>query len=213
MEENRRFPVKWMWALFCIHLAGLALTALAVLSTLLPFSVGSWYTWARRAVNLGSVVCLYLLSGRYRLAAMAKALGLVCGLLTGLLNSWLRIPVQTLMPISVVLSNASTVLALVALLLEYTAHAKTVPADRNKWHIFLACRLAVTLLSTVSLALLQPVMSQMVSNGETWLVKLWNILAQSVNLAMGVIYLMLLYRAIQIVRKEVFVNGNERRSF
>lgn len=202
MEENRDNFRKWLWALFYIHLAGLALTALTFLSMLLPFSVGGWYTWARRAVNLGIVVCLYLLSGRYRLSSMVMALGLLCGLLTGLLNSWLRIPVQTLMPISVVLSRASTVLALVALFLEYTAHAKTVPADRNKWHIFLACRLAVTLLSTAGVALLQLVMSQMANRGETWLMELWNVLAWSLNLATGVIYLVLLYRAIYVREKE-----------
>ena len=78
MEEKRKFPIIWLWGLFWLHVAACLLPFFGHL----PAFVGSWYPWAQRAVSLGIVVCLYLLPGRYRLAGMAKALGLLCSLIS-----------------------------------------------------------------------------------------------------------------------------------
>lgn len=202
MEEKKQLPVTWLWGLFYVHLVGCLLSVFALLDTVMPFSVGGWYTWAQRAVSLGIVVCLYLLSGRYRLAGMARTLGLLCSLLPLGLHTLLQMNVQTYAALSTVLSRASLVLTLIALFLEYTAHAAAVPADKRKWYILLACSLAATLVSSVAIALLQPLVSNMAQEDLLRFSGRWNGLSRSLSLGTSVVYLALLRRGIDTQRKE-----------
>lgn len=197
MEENKQLSLKWLSLLFYVHLAGCLLSVLALLATAIPFAVGSWYTWAQRAVSLAIAVCLMLLSGRYRLSGVLKVLALVCGLLPGLLNSWLQMPAQALITVSTVMGRTSTVLALVALFLEYIAHAAASPRDRTKWYIFLSCSLAVTVLSSAAVAVMQPLLNSMVQEAFLRFARVWNVLSRTLSLAVGIIYLVLLHRVIR----------------
>lgn len=201
MYANRENSIRWLRGLFYIHLAGCLLSALALLSTAIPFAVGSWYTWTQRAMSLGIVVCLYLLPGRYRLAAMAKALGLLCGLISlvfyrVLYGFGVQLDAEGYELAYTLLGRASDILALIAMILEYTAHANTAPDHKQKWYIFLGCSLAVTLISSVVAALLQPVFNEMVNEGSYGWIKLWNIGARTLSLAVSIIYLVLLQRVI-----------------
>lgn len=207
MNENKETALRYLRPLFFIELAGCLLAALALIATLVPFSVGIWYNWVQRAVALGAAVCLFLLPGRYRYAGMVKVLGLVCSLVSLVLFRLLY--AYGLQLDAVVyggainwLSGGATVLGFVALFLEYTTHAQIAPGEKAKWYILLGCSLAVSLISSVAVWLLQPLMDQMVQAGELWLIKLWNILSHSLSLGVSVIYLVLLHRTIRIHREE-----------
>ena len=63
MNENRATLLRWLKVLFYIHLAGCLLSALNLAATAVPFSLGTWYTWAQRGVNLAVAVALLLLPG------------------------------------------------------------------------------------------------------------------------------------------------------
>lgn len=197
MNENRETLLRWLKVLFCIQLAGCLLSALTLLSTAVPFSVGGWYTWARRAVSLGIAVCLYLLPGRYRLAGMVKALSLMCVLISlavypVLYACGVQLTGAGYAKIYALLAGASEVLALIAMSLEYITHASTVPGDKSKWYIFLGCSLAVTVLSSVSVALMQPLLPDL----TVQFIRLWNLGARTLSLAVSVVYLVLLRRVI-----------------
>lgn len=202
MNENRETQLRWLRGLFYIHLAGCLLSALALASTVFTFAVGSWYTWAQRAVSLGIAVCLYLLPGRYRLAGMAKALSLMCILISLAVYPVLyALGVQLAgvgyAKIYALLAGASEVLALIALSLEYIAHTSTVPGDKPKWYIFLGCSLAVTALSVVSVKLMQPLLPDL----TVQFIRLWNFGARTLSLAVSVVYLVLLRRVICVQRE------------
>lgn len=201
MYENRENLLRWLRTLFYIHLTGCLMSALALASTVFTFAVGGWYTWAQRFVSLGIAVCLYLMPGRYSYAGMAKALALLCTLVSlvlfRLLNAYgIQMQGATYMRVLNWLSHGTTVLALVALFLEYTAHAAAAPRDRTKWYIFLGCSLVVAVLSVVSVKLMQPVFDEMVKEGVYRWIKLWNIGARTLSLAGSIVYLILLHRVI-----------------
>ena len=199
MEENKQLPVKWLWGLFWLHVAN----CLLPLFGHLPPLVGSWYPWAQRVVSLGIVVCLYLLPGRYRLAGMAKALGLLCSVICLVFYRVLyafgvQLDAEGYDLAYTLLSRASDILALTAMILEYTAHAAAVPDHKRKWYIFLCCSLAITLATSVFVALVQPMLEEL-----SWVfLLLWNLGARTLSLAASIAYLLLLYRVINAQRKE-----------
>ena len=84
-----------------------------------------------------------------------------------------------------------------ALCLEYTTHARIVPSESNKWYILLGATLGISLVSTVALHLLQPLVDRMVQDGRLWLMNFWNIVSRSVSLAFSVVYLVLLYQVVR----------------
>ena len=202
MYDNREKLLRWLKVLFYIQLASTLLLTLTLASTMFGFTVGSWYTWAQRAVSLGVAVSLYLLPSRYRLAGMAKALSLMCILIAlafypVLYALGVQLTGTGYAKIYALLAGASEVLALIAMSLEYIMHAVNSREDKTKWHILLGCSLAISLLSSVAVALLQPVLNDMAQAGELWLIKLWNVSARSLSLGVSVIYLVLLHRMIR----------------
>ena len=199
MEENKQLSIKWLWGLLLLR----AVDCLLPLFGQLPLFAGGGYLWTQRAVSLGIVVCLYLLPGRYRLAGMAKALSLVCNLMAvaayPVLNAFgVQLTGLHYAYIYTALAGASELLALIAIGLEYVTHAATAPTDRKKWYIFLCCSLAVTLVSSVAVALVQPVLPDL----TVQFIRLWNLGARTLSLAVSVIYMVLLYRIIDTQRKE-----------
>lgn len=201
MYNNRENLLRWLRALFYIHLASCLLSALTLTSTVFSFSVGSWYTWAQRAFSLGVAVCLILLPGHYPLAGMAKVLGLLCTLLSlylyPLLNAWgVRLDAASYGEVIHWLSNGSMVLGMIAMVLEYITHAKVTPGDRYKWYILLICSLAVTVISTLLVDFLQPMLDGMSQENLRLFIKLWNGSARFLDLSVSVVYLVLLHRII-----------------
>ena len=63
MNDNREKLVRFLRMLFGVQIIGVLLSALALLATVVPFSVGAWYNWVQHAVRLGVAVCLFLLCG------------------------------------------------------------------------------------------------------------------------------------------------------
>lgn len=199
MGENKQLSVKWLWGLLLLR----AVDCLLPLFGQLPPFVGSWYPWAQRAVSLGIIVCLYLLPGRYRLAGMAKAMSLVCNLVAlavyPVLNAFgAQLTGVHYAYIYTALAGVSEVLALIAIGLEYATHAAAAPADRKKWYIFLYCSMAVTLVSSVFVALVQPMLPDLTVS----FIRLWNLGARTLSLVVSGIYMVLLYRIIDTQRKE-----------
>lgn len=212
MKQNDRNQLQWLQGLLYIHLVGCVLTALTIVSGLTQISFGGWIATLQRAVSIGAALCLLLLPGRYRISGAAKALVLVCNLLPVGLHAALRLDVDTYLTVSMVLGRISGILALVALYLEYTAHAAKAPDLSRPWYILLVCGLAVSLLSTAALQLFQESISNLVQNGETWVITLYNTVAHTLNLIINIMYLVLLYRTMESIRKEKKSDGTERGS-
>lgn len=213
MKQNEGTQLQWLQGLLYIQLAGCVLTALTILSGLIQISFGGWIATLQRAVSIGTALCLLLLPGRYRISGGAKALVLVCNLLPVGLHAALRLDVNTYLTVSMVLGRISGILALVALYLEYTAHAAQAPDLSRPWHILLVCGLGVSLVSTAALQLFQKSISNLVQNGETWVITLYNSVAHTLNLIINILYLVLLHRTIDSIRKETEADGTERGSF
>lgn len=202
MKDNREKLVCLLRVLFGVQIIGILLSALALLANVVPFSIGAWYNWVQHAVRLGVAVCLFLLPGRYRYAGMAKALSLLCSLVSLVLFQVLNAYGIQLNGISygralAWLSWGASGLNFAALCLEYTTHANIVPSESNKWYILLGAILGISLVSTVALHLLQPLVDRMVQDGSLWLMNFWNIVSRSVSLAFSVVYLVLLYQVVR----------------
>lgn len=198
MNENRGNSLRYLHSLFYIQLAGGVLTALIFFATLIPFAVGAWFNVAQTVVNLGVAVCLILLPGRYRLSGIARAVVAALGWwpfvlhkLLPFLDGPVNLPVINAWTFT--LGRVSLLLGLAATALEYTAHASAAPKERNKWYVLLACSLTVSLLSTVALSLLQPMLNEL----SVGFIRIWNIMSRSVSLAAEIIYLVLLQRTIR----------------
>ena len=207
MEEKKYAPIQWLWGLFYFHLAGTLLSALVLAATALSFSLGSWFTWAERAVSLGIAVCLYLLPGNYRYAGMVKALGLLCGLIGLVFHPVLLALGVHLDPAGyslayTLLSVVSQVLALIAMSLEYITHAATVPGEKTRWYGLLACSLAVSVATHVVADLLQPLLNTVPMEMFLKFASVWNPTVRVLGLGVSVAYLWLLRRLIRHRRAE-----------
>ena len=198
MYENRENRLRWLKVLFYIHLAGTFLSALILAATAVPFAVGTWYTWAQRAVSLGVAVCLYLLSGRYyRNAGVVKAAAVILEWLPLGLHALLRLDVQSYTFWLGLLGRASVALSLIALSLEYIGHAAGSPVDKRKWVVLLICSFTVSLLSTMAASLLQPILQTMEMEASLRISKVWNVAVRSLSLAFSAANLVLLHRLIR----------------
>ena len=191
IEADRQ---RWLRGLFFVQVAGCLLSVLALLSTIFTFAVGRWYTGMQHIVALGVAGCLLQLPGRYRLAGGLKVLTLLCGVLPGLLNRWMPIPMQAMMTVSSMLSVTSTVLMLIAMVLEYTAHGRVSSRDRNKWYILMGVSLAVTVFSALAMMIMHPIINDWAQQGAYAFIQMWNIGARAISLVMNVFYLVLLHR-------------------
>lgn len=171
MTDNKQKTVQWLSTLFYLQLSAIGLMLLNQLSLTLHFSLGgSWITWVRRGINIAIVVCLFLLPMHYRKAAVFKTAWLVCSLLPSVLQLFLRdLGMELYLSISSVLSLATSILSLVAIYLEYGAHAAFAPEkDRSKWLILFVCTLVLSAASQAVAALMQRTLNTMIQNGITW---------------------------------------------
>ena len=204
MNENREKSLRWLGILFYIQFFSLLLYGLNVMYSLLQISiqVGGWYTWLQEGVTLATAICLYLLSGRYRLSGMAKILSLICSVIPLFLHAVMQISVGQYLLLNTWLNRGALVLSMVAWFLEYTAHAELVPADARKWQLLLIGCLIISLVSRVAASLLMDTMSQMVQIGTSWVLTVWTLCANLVNVVEKILYLLLLHRVVCALRKE-----------
>lgn len=197
MNENRATLLRWLKVLFYIHLAGCLLSALNLAATAVPFSLGTWYTWAQRGVNLAVAVALLLLPGNYRYAGMIKASAMIFGILPMGLHALLRMDVQTYTYWSGILSRLSILMNMFALALEYIAHAAAAPGEKSRWYILLSCSLAVTILSYATMYILQPILQTIEMEEYLHFAKAWNVVVRSLGLVLSAANLVLLHRMIR----------------
>lgn len=197
MEERKQFPVKWLWGLFYVHLAGALLSVLALASASFSLAVGGWYTWVQQGVNLAVVVVLLLLPGDYRYAGIVKAAAMIFGVLPIGLHALLRMDVQTYTYWSGILSRLSVLMNMFALALEYITHAAAAPGEKSKWYILLGCSLAVTLLSHATMYILQPILQTMEMEEYLHFSKAWNVVVRALGLVLSAANLVLLRRLIR----------------
>lgn len=202
MSRNKEALFRWLKVLFFIYVADTLLSVLALAATILPISVGSWYTWAQRAVNLGVAVCLYLLPGKYRYAGMLKALALLCTLISmglyPLLNAYgIQMQGATYMETIKWLSRCTVALNLLAFIFEFTTHAKNAGRDKVKWYILLGCSLAVTLVSHAAAYFGQPILDALDMEDYIRITKVWNVAARTLSLLISAAYLVLLNRLVR----------------
>ena len=203
MNEHKNRILPYYHGLFYLRLLGGVLLLLAFFATLIPFAAGAWYNVAQSIVRVGVAVCLFLLSGRWRLAGMARILSLLCDVISlaffRLLYAYgVQLDMAEYGLAMNVLSRTASVLGMIALFLEYTAHAALVPEDRKKWYIFLICSVTVSTLSFASVSLLQPMLGGL--SVET--MRVWSIVSHMVSLAVESIYLVLLYRGIRALNHQ-----------
>lgn len=197
MNENRATLLRWLKVLFYIHLAGCLLSALNLAATAVPISLGTWYTWAQRGVNLAVAVALLLLPGNYRYAGMIKASAMIFDILPMGLHALLRMDVQTYTYWSGILSRLSILMNMFALALEYIAHAAAAPGEKSRWYILLSCSLAVTILSCVTMYILQPILQTIEMEEYLHFAKAWNVVVRSLGLVLSAANLVLLHRMIR----------------
>ena len=207
MRANNEHLLRWLRGLFYVYVVGVLLSVLALAVTIAPFSVGTWYTWAQQAVNLGVAVCLYLLSGRYRYAGILNALSLLCTLASLVLYPLLiacGIQMQSAAYMGTIkwLSRFAIVLSFVALILEYMAHAKIADGDKQKWYILLGCSLAITLVSNTATYFLQPIMDALEIEELIRISTVWNVVARTLSLFLNIANLVLLHRLIRAKGQE-----------
>jgi hypothetical protein len=129
-----------------------------------------------------------------------------------LLCNWLSPVVPKLVPllgmelsmtISSVLAWIIFSLSFIALFLEYHTHS-TISAqkDAGKWKILFVCSLALSLVATIAAAALQNTFSDMVQNGITWGITVYNLITSVCILIIEIAYLILLARTIENVKHE-----------
>lgn len=212
MHEQKQTTRKWLRILLIIQLAVLILTLLNRIPLVFPIYLGgNWIPWAIRGLHLMTVVCLFSLPTLYRKAAVLKAIWLVGSLLNTLVFS----PVLTHSPvysalgmerfqlISNVASVLISILYWIALFLEYRAHGALGSEKNTKhWYILYICSVALTLILNIMVILLQVLFETMVQNGMIWGITLYNAVSYLPNLAIQIVYLVLLRRTIQITEKE-----------
>ena len=210
MPDNKQKTGQWLSVLFYLQLCAIGLTLLNQLSLTLQFSLGgSWITWVRRGVNIGIVACLFLLPGHYRPAAASKGIWLVFSILPSVLSLLFRpLGMDLYVLISSITARITTVLALLALYLEYRAHADTgAAADRSKWILLWTFNLVLTLGMNLLLPLLQDNLNTMLQNGITWGLTVYNLIVLALTLTVDILYLILLSRTVQNARNEEHTYG------
>ena len=161
-DPHRELILKWLRVLFLCQAAGLTLTALSAISSLLAVTA-----WISRIVSVFTVAALFHLAavhGRYRKAAIFYCITLVGGIIAAFWNISL-------------LSLAVSVCAIVASYHELNAHSGiTAPKDAKlsrRWHSLFYWSMAVGLLSgfatsaAVVIAVLADADNQAIIKGAT----------------------------------------------
>lgn len=129
MNENRNFDpdmlTKWLRVLMYIAVVSLINAA----ANFVPFIPAALTTWISRGVTIAMVICMFQLApvnARYRKAGILRAVMLICTLITAFVHA------------SSILTFTASILSIVAVYQEYSAHSELV-SDQDaklagKWH-------------------------------------------------------------------------------
>ena len=190
-EFPREDFAKWLRTLFYLHLVSLAATVIAVL----PMD-DQWLTWVSRLITAGAIFCLFRLAsanGRYRKAAIFRAVYFGCMLINSLLFS------------STILTLGASVCGLVAEYQEYNAHSEiTAALDARlseKWHsLFTWAIIAGIVVSSASFIVTFVVMAMDVN--ATAIAAVVVAILSVPSLIVSIVYLVYLNRTIRIFQAE-----------
>lgn len=201
MEQQKSMTFRWLQVLFYFHLVSAAMTLLFLVGNVFRLSLsGEWVTWANRVISLGTVLCLFMLPGKFLPAAIARVGLLLCSLFPMLLPNLLGLEAYIAAPN--ILQWVSPVLTVLAIFLEYHAHAMTVPENANRWHLLTLVSLCISLVSMLLLPTLEEAISEMVQNGNTWCIRVYNAVVYLLTLALDGWYLTLLQNNLQMLENK-----------
>lgn len=212
MLDNKQKTIQWLSVLFYLQLSVIVLTLMKQLALTLHFSMGgNWITWVQRGIYVAIVVCLFQLPNHYRPAAVSKGIWLVFSILPSILTLFFRsLGMDLYILISSIVSKTTAVLALLALYLEFRAHADTgAAADRSKWIILWVCNLVLSLGMGLLSSLLQDKINTMLQNGITWGLTAYNLSALLLGLAVNAAYLVALLRTIKNAKEKENTDGEK----
>ena len=202
MPKQRSMTYRWLQALFYIQLVSAAMTLLFLVGNVFHLSLGGeWSTWVNRAISLGTILCLFMLPGKFLPAAIARVGLLFCSLFPMLLPQLLGMEVY--IRALTVLQWVSPLLTMLALFLEYNAHGMTAPENAGLWRVLTLVSIGVSLVSMLLLPSLQETFSELVQQGNTWAVRAYNSGVYLLTLALDGWYLTLLRKNLQSVDQEV----------
>lgn len=139
MKCRSELPAKWLRALMYVAIVSLINSVISYL----PIIPASVTTWISRGIMVAVVVCMFRLAPvneRYKKAAILRAAMLACTLITAYLFG------------SAILTFAASILSIIAVYQEYSAHSELVadqdPKLSRNWHsLFTWSIIAAVLLS------------------------------------------------------------------
>lgn len=193
MREHKDLLSKWLRVLFYAQIASMAMTAVNAVSRL--DTITGWLSKALSAVVIWSLFQLKDVHPRYRTAAIAKAVVLICGVIT--------LPVNTsgLGPSTVLLLVGSTA-SWIAAYQQYHAHGELVEETDPKlgkrwknlfvWEIVIG--LCISFFSTAATVAL--VSAEMDSNTVTTIVLA---VTNVVYLLVDALYLLYMKQTLQLI--------------
>lgn len=193
MKEHEQLLSKWLRVLFYIHIASMVITAVNAVSNL--DSITAWLSKALSAVVIWSLFQLKAVNPRYRKAAVAKAMVLLCGLLTTPVNT-------SALGLSSILLLVGATAAWVAAYQEYHAHGELIAEANEKlakqWNSLFGLEilvgLGISLFSTVATLVL--VSAEMDSGTVTTIIL---VITNIVYLLLDVLYLLYMYRSLKLI--------------
>lgn len=204
MTENKALcprPLKWLFSirLLCCLLIPMGLLVIGY------FPLSTWYSWLSIPARVATIVCLICLSGRYRLSGIAEALAFLLPIVWPRILHSLLIPlldvrnnIALIQGLTTFFSRTASLLGILAVILECTAHARTAPSEKRKWYFFLAGAIASTVLSLIIVAVTQSQLQDLTGTQ----IRLWNDCATLFKLAADVLYLVFLHQTIRTLEKE-----------
>lgn len=201
MNEHTHLLKKWLRVLFYVHIGSLVITAINAVSDLDTITI-----WVGRVLSAALIWAMFQMreaNPRYRGAAVAYTLVLVCGLATAFLS------INT---VSVLVTLAASVCSLVASYQEYHAHSEVVEEQDEKlskqWsHLFwveILVGLGISLLSTVATLVL--VSAEMDSATITTIIFA---VTSIINLLLGLLYLLYMNRTLKLLETREDVTYGE----
>ena len=202
MQQQKTMTYQWLQVLFYIHILSAALTLLALVSNVFRLSVGGeWVTWVNRAVSLGTILCLFMLPGKFLPAAIARVGIMFCNIFPMLLPQLLGMDVYE--NVLTVLGVVSPLLTLLAIFMEYNAHGMTVPENARCWRVLTLVSIGVSLVSIALMPKLEEAVLKMMQSGNLQGLRIYNCVVYLLTLALDTWYLTLLRKNLQSVEKEV----------
>ena len=200
--QQKSMTYQWLQVLFYIHILSAALTLLFLVSNVFHLSLGGeWTTWVNRAVSLGTILCLFMLPGKFLPSGIARVGLLFCSIIPMLLTNVVRMNVY--LNVLVVLQWVSPLLTMLAVFLEYNAHGMTAPENARCWRVLTLVSIGASLVSILLLPKLEGFLNNMLQAGNFWGIRVYNTVIYILTLVMDGWYLILLRKNLQAVEKEV----------